>query len=161
MRKVRQILRVFISLTTFFVVIFLLWNFLALFWMQGGKLIVQPSPEIQLTAEYLYLNPLPTPSQIETISLEQEYLCIITYTRIIPGDNLYTRWFLNGERVPHERYDFFRFGTDYCLITYQVLPGIHLVEIQVNGSPFYTAMSYKFAIKIEPTPTPSPTPPKP
>ncbi|MCU0480247.1 MAG: hypothetical protein MUE54_03445, partial [Anaerolineae bacterium] len=41
---------------------------------------------------------------------------------------------------------------------YDVLEGTHLVEIQVNGSPFYTAMSYQFAIKIEPTPTPSPTP---
>jgi hypothetical protein len=129
--------------------------------MQGGELIVKPSPEIQLTAEYLYLNPLPTPSQIKAISFEQEELCIDAYKVIIRADNLYTRWFLNGERVPFNRYRFFGYGIDYCLILYKVLPGTHLVEIQVNGSPFYTAMSYQFAIKIEPSPTPSPTPPTP
>ena len=161
-------LRLFFKLCAFLIalcVILLIANFIAFkLWIQGGQFVTEPIGNVLPTAEYLYVNPLPTPYQIERIKVHQEEVsvCIRTHERIIGGDILFTRWFLNGERVPYERYLFFRYWVpDYCVGLYGVLPGIHLLEIDINASPFYTAMSYQWAIKIEPTPTPSPTPSSP
>jgi len=164
MRYIRLLLGLFLLFVIISVALFIIEQISFRTWVQGGKFVTKPNTNILATATYLYNNPLPTPQQIEWIQLYQEDInvCIRTYKRIIGGDNLFTRWFLNGERVPYERYHFFSYGTlDYCLGLYGILPGLHLLEIQVNGSPFYTAMSYQFAIKIEPSPTPSPTSPAP
>jgi hypothetical protein len=163
-----MLLKVFFPLVGLFV-IFTIINDTVFFraWTQGGRLILEPSPNLLATAEYLYINPIPTPKEIDKIDINPEGngVCIITGERIIGGDNLFTRWFLNGERVPYNTYRQFSYnedyGVNYCMGIYGLPIGFHLLEIQVNGSPFYTAMSYQFAIKIEPSPTPSPTPPTP
>jgi hypothetical protein len=157
----RVISYLILAIVALFVAFIILQEIVFRFWTQGGQLVTKPDVTILATAEYLYNNPISTPERIEELYVNQDEIvaCVRTYGSVVSGDVLFTRWFLNGERVPFERYLFFRYWVpDYCVGLYGVLPGIHLLEIDINASPFYTAMSYQFAIKIEPTPTPSPTP---
>lgn len=160
MKYLTQFVKVIIVLALIAFGLFLVQDITYVIWTSGGQFITQPNSDILLTAEYLYNNPLPTPKQIEKLYINQDEIiaCVRTYGRVIGGDVLFTRWFLNGERAPFERYQFFRYWVpDYCLGMYGVEPGLHLLEIHINSSPFYTAMSYQWAIKIEPTGTPTPS----
>jgi hypothetical protein len=134
------------------------------FWTAGGKFNDIPTSDILATAEYIYANSQPTPNIIHYMEINPEHngICLITDAEVLPYDTFWSRWFMNGERVPYDYYSFFHYGfttnRHNCLNIFKINTGVHLLEIQFKSSPFDTGISYQFAIKIEPTPTPSPTP---
>jgi hypothetical protein len=152
---------IMLAMVCFLLFIIVQWTMFDL-WRLGGEYVMQPDATILATAEYLYDNPQPLPNQMALLHPETAdgFVCVSVGLGL--GNWLFARWFLNGERVPYEMHRLIIFNESYsdiyCLEIYQLPPSLHLVEVQVNDSPFYTAMSYKFAIKVEPSPTPSPTP---
>jgi hypothetical protein len=164
-RMLRRIVYLSIIILILGVIFFTTEILFAEIWQLGGELIPSPSANIISTAEYLYINPMPTPIDIYThLNSEYDGICVsdsnLTYTEL---DIFWDRWFLNGSRVPHDAYtlDYYENWILFCIrpsYVSQLRPGLHLVEVEFNASPFWKEFSYQFAIKIEPSPTPSPTP---
>lgn len=140
----------------FFVVI-------ASIWQQGGEFLPQPSGNILVTAEYLYANPPPLSQGVQSFYFDEHNNEACVTLSPSSQNFLMNRWFLNGERVPSNRYTVHMYGDGSyphpnCVVLDGILTGIHLIEIEMNASPFYRIGAYQWAIKIEPSPTPSRTP---
>lgn len=128
-------------------------------WHQGGEFVNQPTGDILSTAEYLYNNPISTPARFTSMRMDfSQSMCVWVYPRLTMGEFFFSRWLLNGERVPIDRYNLDTELGIQCLPLQDALPGLHLIEIQLYDSPFYNTLSYQWAIKIE-APTPTPTAP--
>lgn len=135
--------------------------------------------DLRLTAEYLYVNPLPTPIEhhfspqpgtiIKTDDLEHDFaICAIG------SDTLFSDWIINGRRVPV----WMSRGSIMCMLGSEdwgcnrscftfgksLEKGLHIVEVAKYSlfHPFLPQKSiYQWAFVIEashPTPTSTPHP---
>jgi len=176
MKNIKRIIQFLVVIIGFGVLAILCMEVTFQLWISGGTLLSKPSQQILMTAEYLYSAPNPTPNDViideKSLWLGNYEIICATILQIIPsGHYRWSRWFLNGERVPHRYYyqpgsfipldDVYPFNTCLDINKNDLAIGFHLLEIQFKTSPFDTGISYQWAIKIEPSPTPSPTPPTP
>lgn len=138
------------------------------FRLAGSRLITTPSTNIEQTAEYLYYNPLPLPSEINDINgdinLPTNYLCAVGdfAKNNLPFQTI--SWIINGSRIPDWMYknSFYTIDSyDSCLndAFYRWLyPGFHLIEIYWQSNPFDPGKSYQFGVRVNDVlPTPLPT----
>jgi hypothetical protein len=154
----------------------LYWN-----WQASAKLVIYPPYDIRKTAEYLYANPLPTPTKHAfypepgQAHIPRGYHDVCVY-----GEGFINSWLINGSHLSDSMYN--QFSSIYAILTDEedmwgyvencvaildritLSDGIHLAEIRFGGlfSLFFPFLpspnSYQWAFKIEPSPTVIPTP---
>lgn len=148
----------------------LYWN-----WQSSAKLVIYPPDNIQKTAEYLYENPLPTPTNHSfypepgEIHIPRGYHGACVY-----GEHFINSWLINGSHLHQSMYNQLSIiypietvweNLENCvsILNNLILPdGIHLAEVRFGGLfstlfPFLPSTnSYQWAFKVEPTPTPTP-----
>ncbi len=174
MKYIRRAIFFSLFLMVAFFIFMTVYYLLQAIWVQGGEFISQPSAEIRTTAEYLYVNPNPTPSDFEATwfraSPDESLFCVTLYATHFSGAYpLWIRLFLNGELVP--RQDLYQPGwlgtyrqfeanpNVFCLDPddeHSLAVGLHLLEIQFKESPLDTGITYIMAIHVEPLLTPIP-----
>jgi hypothetical protein len=131
-----------------------------------------------LTAEYVYNNPLPTPSNLYLTLKEEgrdsllnsQEVCVFIRTddreEKFPYYEDWSVWYLNGTRVAPTDYDFrlIPYLSDEpapvatCLHFYEGIPiGLNLFEVHIKTSEGDSGIFYQWALNMD-TPTPVLTP---
>lgn len=134
----------------------------------NSRLVLTPSPEIALTADYFY-HRVPLHSDRVRVFIQEKTwadMCVDTSDYVL-NYILFkgVSWFINNSRVPDEFVTVFQnpltlegtkdLGTCLLFSVWNTLPaGIHLFEVRIQTTPFDSGMSHQWAIKIEPTPIP-------
>jgi hypothetical protein len=134
-------------------------------WLRSGELRTILDPRYVATAEYLFENPNPTPSNIsirpspgETIK-DGEEVCVYA-----PDEDffMFTQFLINKKRLSIDNFQLFN-GPDllegpsyvsFCFwndssANLGLDVGIHLFEIRLRKNPFHTEIQYEWAVRVE------------
>jgi hypothetical protein len=152
-------------------------------WESNSELVRYPPPDIVMTAEYLYANPPPTPTNhafqpAPSTMISKANMREYSRNLCVSGE-VYIVWIINGKNPPRVMYDELAgifpildntpdWTKEFNCFEYpNLLPvGTHLIEVRFGrvtpnlfGESFLPVASYQWAFKVVPNaPSPTPTP---
>jgi hypothetical protein len=132
----------------------------------SGSLRTSLDPRYVATAEYLFENPNPTPTNISIrpspgeIIQADDRVCVYSDLFGYAGYDYFSHFLINKQRLSHSAIDVSWGGTfgyannSVCFWNVQsgnlgLDAGIHLFEIRLRKNPFHTEIQYEWAVRVE------------